>query len=82
MYKNKQWSACMSYTSQGYVCFYAKGNEWIWDQMSCTQKAVISPCLSEAGSWTTVTSLHLRSVKTDYSHKPLHSAFLSSDLHL
>lgn len=51
-------------------------------QMSCAQKAVISPGLSEVESWTTVTSLHLLSVKTDCSHQLLHSKILSSDLSL
>lgn len=50
--------------------------------MSCAQKAGISPCLSEVGSWTTVTSLHLLSVKTDCSHQLLHSKIFSSDLSL
>ena len=74
----------MSYTFQGYVCLYVKGKWMIFFfflvQMSCTQKAVISPCLSVAGSWTTVISLHLLLVKTDFSHQPLHPEF-SSDLH-
>lgn len=64
--------------------FMLRGNGWFFFfffvQMSCTQKAVISPCLSVAGSWTTVTSLHLLLVKTDFSHQPLHPEF-SSDLH-
>lgn len=41
---------------------------------------VISPCLSETGSWTPITSLHLPSMKTDWSHQPFHSEFFSFDL--
>ena len=62
--------------------FMLRGSGWFFFvQMNCTQKAVISPCLSVAGSWTTVTSLHLLLVKTDFSHQALHSEFFSSDLH-
>lgn len=41
---------------------------------------VISACLSEAGSQTPITSLHLPSMKTDCSRQPFHSEFFSFDL--
>lgn len=48
--------------------------------MSCTQKAVISPCLPEVGSWKLSFPSYLYSVKTDCFHQLLYSKFFSSNL--
>lgn len=74
-YKNKQvfiYGMYVMYISRLCV-FLCEGemNGQIFVQMSCTQEAVISPCLSEAESW-----------KTNCSHQPISSEFFFSDLHL